>query len=289
MARGDGEPEQEQRQGKQEQDEEQEQGKATEKPAPAVIHHVIRQEGEHELERPASALAWSGVAAGLSMGLSLVAPGVLHAGLPDRPWRPLVTSLGYTLGFLVVILGRQQLFTENTLTPVLPLLENRDAKTLGRVLRLWAIVFAANLSGVLAFAFVAARTSMFRPELKDAFAALAHEQLSNGVGEAFLRAIVSGWIIALLVWVLPATEGGGRVLVIMVLTYLVGAGGFAHVVAGSVEVGYAAAAGLTSWTHAAFGYVLPVLVGNVVGGSSLVAALAHAQVKADADKQEQGS
>src|ERR671938_829055 len=73
-----------------------------------VVHEAVRLEGEEELRRPSSALAWSGLAAGLSMGLSLVADGVLRARLPDLPWRPLVSRLGYTVGYLVVILGRQQ-------------------------------------------------------------------------------------------------------------------------------------------------------------------------------------
>src|SRR5690242_21471880 len=82
-----------------------------------VVHEAIRVEGEEELHRRSSALAWSGLAAGLSMGFSLLAEGVLRSAIPDTPWRPLVSKLGYTVGFLVVILGRQQLFTENTRTP----------------------------------------------------------------------------------------------------------------------------------------------------------------------------
>ena len=96
----------------------------------AVIHEAIRTEGEAELLRPASALMWSGMAAGLSMGFSLAAMGLLYSRLPDTQWRPLITDLGYTVGFLVVILGRQHLYTENTLTVMLPLLTNRDRKNL---------------------------------------------------------------------------------------------------------------------------------------------------------------
>src|SRR5512141_611186 len=105
-----------------------------------IVHEAIRMEGEEELRRPSSALAWSAFAAGLSMGFSLVAEALLRAGLPDAPWRPLIAKLGYSVGFLVVILGRQQLFTENTLTVMLPLLERRSGRALLSVLRLWAIV-----------------------------------------------------------------------------------------------------------------------------------------------------
>jgi Formate/nitrite transporter len=101
-----------------------------------VVYETIRREGEDQLHRRAAALAWSAFAAGLSMGFSFIAEGILRAHLPDQPWRPLIASVGYCVGFLVVILGRQQPFTENTLTVVLPLLVRKDLITLLRMLRL---------------------------------------------------------------------------------------------------------------------------------------------------------
>lgn len=119
-----------------------------------VVARAVAMEGEEELRRPSSALAWSGLAAGLSMGFSLVAEGLLRSHLPEAHWRPLVAKLGYSVGFLIVILGRQQLFTENTLTPVLPLLQNKDLNRLVNLLRLWAVVLVTNLIGAIAFAWV---------------------------------------------------------------------------------------------------------------------------------------
>src|SRR4051794_17258541 len=105
------------------------------RPNAALIHETIRAEGESELERTWWALVLSGVAAGLSMGFSLITEGLIQARLPDAPWRELVSKSGYTIGFLIVVLGRQQLFTENTLTPILPLLYRRDMATLRQVAR----------------------------------------------------------------------------------------------------------------------------------------------------------
>ena len=106
-----------------------------------IVARAVAMEGEEELGRPTSALAWSGLAAGLSMGFSLVAEGLLRSRLPDAPWRPLVAKFGYSVGFLIVVLGRQQLFTENTLTPVLPLLQAQGPRHgCSNLLRLWAIV-----------------------------------------------------------------------------------------------------------------------------------------------------
>ena len=91
-----------------------------------VIHEIVRDQGEEELERSFSGLAWSGIAAGLSIGFSFLVQATLEAFLPDAPWRPLVAGFGYSIGFLIVILGRQQLFTETTLTVVIPVLTRRN-------------------------------------------------------------------------------------------------------------------------------------------------------------------
>ena len=99
-------------------------------PRPRTIHEAIRADGEADLLRPTSALVSSALAAGLAMGFSLFVPGLIRSHAPDAPWRPLLTTLGYPVGFLLVILGRQQLFTQITLTVVLPLLARRDARTL---------------------------------------------------------------------------------------------------------------------------------------------------------------
>jgi len=241
-----------------------------------VVHEAIRREGEAELARPASALAWSALAAGLSMGFSLVAEGLLRAHLPDAPWRPVIAKLGYSVGFLIVVLGRQQLFTENTLTVILPLLTKMDRATLGRIVRLWSIVLGANLLGALLFALAIAHTDVFGSATRAVFAQIGLESIRGGPMTILVRGIFAGWLIALMVWLLPAAEGS-KVWVILVLTYVVGLGGLAHVIAGSVETLFAAVSGLASpFTWA--GWFVPTLIGNVIGGVSLVAALNHAQV-----------
>jgi formate/nitrite transporter FocA (FNT family) len=79
------------------------------------LHKAVREEGEEELDRPVSSLFFSGLAAGMAIASSLIAEGALHHALPDTPWRTIIVSLGYPIGFLVVILGRMQLFTESTI------------------------------------------------------------------------------------------------------------------------------------------------------------------------------
>lgn len=248
-------------------------------PGGKVVYKAILKEGEEELARSSSALFWSGLAAGLSMGFSMIAEGLLHAYLPDAYWRPLVAKFGYSAGFLIVILGRQQLFTENTLTPILPLLQRKTVGTLGNVLRLWAVVLIANLIGALIVAWVAARTNAFDPHVREAFAAIGHKAMEHGFGTTLLRGIFAGWLIALMVWLLPFAETA-RVWVIIFITYLVGLGHFSHIIAGGIETFTIAAMGQKPWLDVLGNYVLPTLIGNILGGVSLVATLNHAQVVA---------
>jgi len=201
---------------------------------------------------------------------------MLRAGLTDAQWRPLVAKLGYSVGFLIVVLGRQQPFTENTLTVVLPVLRLRDSLMFGNVARLWATVLIANLAGALAFAWCSAHTDIFSPETKRAMGSIGLDALSPPFLTVLLRGIVAGWLIALMVWLLPFAESA-RVWVIVIITYVVGVGQFAHIIAGSVETMFVVAAGQRSAWDYVSGFLVPALAGNIIGGVSLVAALAHAQ------------
>lgn len=248
-------------------------------PSGKVVYQAISQEGEDELKRSSSALAWSGVAAGLSMGFSFVGTGLLASFLPDEPWRPLISSFGYTLGFLIVILGRQQLFTENTLTVILPLMQHKDGRTLGNVLRLWAVVLTANVIGALLFAFVLARTQAVDSPTFESLRETARLAQAPSFEVALLRGVFAGWLIALVLWLLPFAESA-RIWVIVILTYIVGLAHLSHVIVGSIDAGFLVFTGDSTW-HAFLTHTfVPSLLGNIIGGVALVAALNHAQIVA---------
>lgn len=244
-----------------------------------VVHEAIRHDGEEELARSVSALAWSGLAAGMSMGFSLVGEALLYAYLPDAPWRHLLVSMGYPLGFLIVIIGRQQLFTENTLTAIIPLLTRRSMTALISVARLWTIVLIANLAGAHLFAWVVGDTPMFEPKIRAAMLAVATQAANVTFGQAVLRGIFAGWLIAMVVWMLAAADSD-RLFIICSLTYAVGLAGLTHIIAGSVEVLFLVMVGVKTWGAFAWGYMIPTLIGNIIGGVSLTAAINHAQVVA---------
>jgi len=241
-----------------------------------TTYEVVRREGMKELDRSTSALLWSGLAAGLSMGFSFLGDGFLRAYLPDAHWRPLVAKLGYSLGFVIVILGSQQLFTENTLTPIVPLLKEKSREVFRNVARLWGSVLIANLVGALIFALALGRLAVTEPEVQRALSDLSSEAMKHDFWTTLLHGVYAGWLIALMVWMLPGAESN-KLSVIIIMTWLIGVAGFAHVIAGASEVFYAAVRGEASWAQALGGYIAPALVGNVLGGVTLVAAVNHAQ------------
>lgn len=256
---------------------EQEQAADHSTPPALVIHEIVREEGEAAMDRTVSALAWSALAAGLSMGFSFLMQAVLESALPDSSWRPLVVSLGYTVGFVIVILGRQQLFTESTLSAVLPVLTRRDAKTLRKALRLWAIVLLANLIGTSIFAAMLHLPGVFSEDVHEALDHLAHAPFSASFGVTAMRAVFAGWLIALMVWLLPSARSA-RLLTIFLITYVVAVCKLSHVIAGSVEGIYAVIGGSASVRDYCFVFLVPTFIGNVVGGMSLVALINHAAI-----------
>lgn len=255
------------------------------RPNAFVLHEAIRKEGDEELRRDGLALFTSAIAAGLTMGFSLIVPGVLKAHLRAAEWTSLVTSLGYATGFLIVVLGRQQLFTENTVTPILPLLHDRTVKTLWRVLRLWGIVLTGNIVATAAIAAVLSHSEAFAPNVRDAFTEIAHHAVGSGFGTTVIKAVFAGWLIALMVWMLPAT-GSAAPFVIVLITWLVSMCDLAHIVAGSVDAFYLFFTGAASISDYAWRFFVPTLLGNVIGGTALVAVLNYGQVAPQAEEKK---
>lgn len=243
-----------------------------------VVHEAIRLEGTEELERPFYSIWWSGLAAGLTMGCSMAAQGILLASLPDTPFRELIAAFGYCLGFVFVTMGRQQLFTETTLTVMLPVLQGTH--DIRDVARYWAIVFAANIIATILFAAAASIPDLFKPDVVQAFTELGRQSAEPGFVLVLLKGVFAGWLIALMVWLLPASASA-RFFVIVAVTWLIGAAKFSHVIAGSVEGAFAALNGAIGWAQYAIGFLLPALIGNSIGGVVFVALLNHAQVKAE--------
>ncbi|WP_031363205.1 formate/nitrite transporter family protein [Caballeronia sordidicola] len=249
-------------------------------PRALVIHEVVREEGEAAMERTAGALIMSALAAGLSMGFSFLAQAVIESALPDTPWRPLVAAFGYTVGFVIVILGQQQLFTESTLSAVLPVLTRRDVTTIAKTGRLWGLVLSGNIAGTVIFAAMLQIPGVFTDEVVKALGLLAEQPFSGTFMVTVVRAVFAGWLIALMVWLLPSARSA-RLVTILLITYVVGMSKLSHVIAGSVEASYGVMVGAASLRDYLCGFFAPTLLGNMIGGISLVAIINHGSIVAE--------
>jgi formate/nitrite transporter FocA (FNT family) len=209
------------------------------------------------------------------MGFSFLGLALMQSLLPDAPWRRLIASLGYSIGFIITVLGRQQLFTESTLTAVLPLLVRRDAATLVALLRFWAVVLVANLVGTAIFAALISFDGLFAPAVRQSLVEIASDAVAGAFWPTLTKAVLAGWLIAMMVWLLPSARSA-KLLVILLLTYIVGVGQFSHIIAGSAESAFAVITGHGTMADYLLKFLAPTLIGNTLGGVALVALLNHA-------------
>ncbi len=242
------------------------------------IHRNVQSAARDELRRSTAGLAFSGLAAGLNIGFGFVAVAAVLGAVQQPAHATLWTAVAYPIGFILVILPRAQLFTENTLTPVMLVLSDPTRRNLLNTLRLWAIVLGANIAGAFLFA-LALGTFAVAPHVDPALLLQTARNAYDGTWqELFLRAIYGGWLIALLVWML---HGGASVLGQMALvwlaTFMLQAAGFSHSVAGAVEVLYLANRGVIGYGDWVTHFQIPVTLGNIVGGVVFVALVNHGQ------------
>jgi formate/nitrite transporter FocA (FNT family) len=247
-------------------------------PEAKVVHAAVSKQAEDELGRPIGSLFWSGLAAGIAIMASVAMQGALHQRLPDAPWRELVAGFGYCLGFIIVILGRMQLFTEHTMVAVLPLMRERNLRNLRRTARLWAAVFAGNIAGAAAIAAAALYLHLQSRDLTGAMLEVSAKLLEKGPAEMLLQGIPAGFLIASVAWIRSAADDSSF-WIVLILSYAIAIGGFTHVIAGAAEAFLLLWAGQVSAGWVLGTFLLPALIGNVIGGTGLFAMLVHAQVK----------
>ena len=246
--------------------------------SPKIVHEAVRLQGDEELDRSVQSLLFSGFAGDVAICASLLAEAAVRMRLPEAGWAELVVDLGYTVGFVVVILGNLQLFTESTVTAVLPLATNPTWRNFGRLLRLWVVVMAANLAGTFVVAVLMAHQIIMGAEQLAAAMSLSAVLLHHDFATTLLLGAPAGFLIAAIAWILPNARAS-EFWVIVLITYVVAICGFSHVVAGSCEAWLLLLTGRTSVAGAVGGIILPALIGNIIGGTGLFAVVAHGQAR----------
>ena len=262
--------------------------KNLERPSAQEIYEQVANNARQELGRSSVSLAISGLAGGTFMGLSALGTALGVALLTPPGAHPsgtvlFLAKMFYPLGFIVVILGRSQLFTENTLYPVALVLAEK--KHFWNTMRLWAAVLPSNVLGAFAFACLASLTHALRPDVLQALVNLGIDAAHHDPYTLFWSGVAGGWIIATAAWIVSGSHSiTGSTMIIWMLTYVVGLGDFAHCIAGSGEVLAAVLQHRLPWT-AYPAWFFPAVAGNICGGVGMVTLLEYGQVVIGGDAQ----
>lgn len=250
--------------------------------AEQILEQVL-ENGREELARSTAGLLFSGFAGGISMGLTGLGVALAISYLGDGPIQEFFSFFFYPIGFIVVIIGRAQLFTENTLFPVVLALDERGHVL--KTLRLWAAVFVSNVAGAVFFGWLIMKTGALPHNFADAFAGLGLKAAAGHFTLIFAKAVIGGWLIALVAWMVSASHWTiGQIAVIWMLTFIVGAGHFSHCIASSAEIFGAVLSGHLQFSNY-FQWLLPATLGNIVGGVAIVSLLNYGQVRIGATKK----
>ncbi|MGB7553817.1 MAG: formate/nitrite transporter family protein [Candidatus Korobacteraceae bacterium] len=242
------------------------------------IFERVENNAHEELRRSTQALAFSGFAGGLSMGLTGLSVAAGLTALGNAPGSDFLAYLLFPIGFIAVIIGRAQLFTENTLYPVALILSER--RHVLDTARLWGVVFLFNILGANAFAALATRTNALNSNIHDNLVRLGMLGIQGGAAHIFWSAVIGGWIIALVAWMVTASHWTiGQIAVIWLMTFVVGIGHFSHCIASSGEIMAAVFAGSVTFAHYLYWLSLAT-AGNILGGVLIVTLLNFGQVKA---------
>ena len=264
---------------------------------PEIFHRVLASARE-ELDDSAKAMLLGSFTAGVAVAIGFLARCTLTAAVGDAGTPGGAAPSGYDpgnfgwagdllypVGFIFVILGRYPLFTENTLTPV--------ALTLARLasvpdlLRVWGLSLAGNLAGAAAFAGLLVWAGLPTGAAAELAPTYGTHLIEVPFWESFARALVQGWLMAQLVWVVHAARRAtARVAAVFLVLYVSAICGLFHCVTGTAEVVYAVLTGHAGWGDLFGSFLAPVVTGNVVGGSVFVAVLNWGQSGAEAVPDE---
>ena len=237
-------------------------------------------EGLEQLQRPFLSLFFSSIGAGLILGFTVMAVGViatLTSSFNDPLLQRLAMAFVYPLGFIICIMSGTQLFTEHTATAVYPVLAKKgDVKQL---LRLWLVVILGNELGALGSAgllTLADDVIMAR----DGYILIGHHLVDQSNSTLLVSSLLAGWLMALGGWLILVTSPAlSQMFCIYIVTFLIGLGGLHHSIAGSVEMFTALLISDEYTISQGFHFIGLALVGNLIGGSIFVAGFNYSHIR----------
>ncbi len=250
---------------------------------PDEIWQESVDEGTRRLSRGAVGLLSTGLVGGVDVMLGVMAlavvSGALAVAAPEQIAH-VAGSLVFGIGFVLLVVGRSELFTENFLVPISAVLRRRRGPA--SVLRLWALTMVGNLVGIFLLAFILTRAGLVPPEALEAAGSLADTFAERSFTSALLSAIVAGTAMTLMTWLTHAVERDtARIMVALLIGFILAAPSLNHAVVSVGEMGFGLLAGTpTTATWADLAQNLPVAVlGNLIGGLGFVTLMRVLQVR----------
>ena len=250
-----------------------------------ILEQQIAQ-ARDELQRPAGKLLLSGLAAGMEIGFGPFLMALILTstqGVYSEPTVEMLQAGAYAVGFIIVILGRSELFTEHTALAVQPVLAGHAS--VGQLFRLWGLVYVANIAGAVIFAAFIAWIGPLLGEAESwAFVQIASKYVDQVWWLLLIGGILAGWLMGLLAWLVTAARDTiGQIVVIFLITTGIALAHLQHSIAGTVEVLAGVLSGdEISWVE--FGrFLLWATLGNAIGGVVFVALLKFGHVNRNSD------
>ena len=257
---------------------------------PEEIWEQSVEEGERRLARAPQGLAATGVVGGVDVMLGVMAlavvSGALAVSLPEQIAH-IGGSLVFGIGFVFLVIGRSELFTENLLVPIAGLLRGRGSGR--RLLLLWLVTMVANLAGIFVLAAIFTRAGLVPPETLDAAGQMADTFGERDFVAALLSAIVAGTAMTLFTWMIHAVERDiARIVIALLIGFVLAAPSLNHAIVGFGEMVFGLLAGTSetaTWTDLAQNFPVSVL-GNFIGGLGFVTFFRILQVRGEDEDGE---
>lgn len=253
-----------------------------------LILKQTEETGLTQLNRRSAGLMLSGITAGLDIGFSVLMMMVvlnLFKGIFPAPVVSFFVSIMYPLGFIFVILGRSELFTEHTTLAILPVLQG--LASIKKLLRLWLIVYLSNIFGGLLFALILSYFGGSLHFIKGwAIAEISNDLIANSWLTKLLSAALAGWLMGLLAWLIAAArETISQIIIIFIITTCIGLASLPHCIVGNIEVSSGLFHGDVSFTNY-INFLVPVTLGNIIGGVFFVGILKYSHTALSGKEEE---
>lgn len=237
-----------------------------------ILSRVIH-EGEEIFKLKKRAVFLSSCIAGLEIGFSYVLVCALYylfVGSIEEAYIYKMFGFVYPIGFILVILGKSALFTEQTSVLALPVLNGQ--RTVWQLLQIWGIVIFGNVIGGIMFVFfitsMATKLSLFD---EDTMVTVGSHILDHEYWALLISAITAGWLMGLLTWLLnSSTDLLARIIIIIIITGTIGFAGFHHSIVGNIEAfgAFLYADDISILDYLSF--LAITLIGNGLGGAIVV-------------------